>query len=152
DPVALGVVKSIASPGGNVTGIWMFGGADALIGKRIDLLKEVVPGLSQIGVLVSSGDPSDEITMKLLPAAARALGVSTKIFDVRTDAELDAAVAQAASDRVQGLFVNQNPFFFSRRVKVAALAANARLPAIYGYRECAEVGGLLSYGSSLPAA
>jgi putative ABC transport system substrate-binding protein len=116
------------------------------------LLKEIVPGLSRIGVLVSSGDPSDEIALKLLPAAARALGVSIKIFDVRTDAELEAAVAQAASDRVQGLFVNQNPFFFSRRVKVAALAANARLPAIYGYRECAEVGGLLSYGSSLPAA
>jgi putative ABC transport system substrate-binding protein len=152
DPVALGVVKSIARPGGNVTGIWMFGGADALIGKRIDLLKEVVPALSRIGVLVSSGDPSDEIILKLLPAATRALGVTHKVFDVRTNAELDTAFAQAASDGLQGLFINQNPFFFARRAEVAALAARARLPAIYGFREFAEAGGLMSYGSSLPAA
>ena len=152
DPVALGVVKSIARPAGNVTGIWLFGGQDALVGKRIDLLKEVVPDLSRMGVMVSSGDPSDEIVVGLLPAATRALGVTHKVFDVRTDAELDAAFAQVAHDGLQGLFINQNPFFFGRRAKVAALAASARLPAIYGYREFAEAGGLMSYGSSLPAA
>ena len=152
DPVALGVVKSIAQPGGNVTGIWMFGGQDALIGKRIGLLKEVVPTLSRIGVMVASGDPSDEIVLRLLPEATRALGVTYKVFDVRTDAGLDAAFAQAAGDSLQGLFINQNPFFFARRAKVASLAANARLPAIYGFREFAEAGGLISYGSSLPSA
>jgi putative ABC transport system substrate-binding protein len=152
DPVALGVVKSIARPGGNITGIWMFGGADALIGKRIDLLKEIVPAMSRMGVMVSSSDPTDEIVLKLLPAATRALGVTTKVFDVRTNADLDAAFAMAAGDGLHGLFVNQNPFFFARRAKVAALAANARLPAIYGFREFAEAGGLMAYGSSLPAA
>jgi putative ABC transport system substrate-binding protein len=152
DPVALGVVKSIARPGGNVTGIWMFGGDDALVGKRIELLKEIVPALSRIGVMISSGDPSDEIVLRLLPAATRALGVTTKVFDVRTDAELEAAFAQAARDGLQGLFISQNPFFLARRAEVAALTARARLPAIFGFREHAEAGSLMSYGSSLPGA
>ena len=152
DPVALGVVKSIARPGGNITGIWTFGGQDALIGKRIGLLKEVVPAMSRMAVLVASGDPSDKIAMNLLPAATRALGVTAKAFEVRTTADLDAAFAGAARDGMQAVFVNQGPFFFSRRGEIAALAARFRLPAIYGYREFAEVGGLMSYGSSLPAA
>ena len=152
DPVALGVVKSIARPAGNVTGIWMFGGDDALVGKRIELLKEIVPALSRIGVMISSGDPSDEIVLRLLPAATRALGVTYKLFDVRTTAELEAAFAQAASEGMQAVFINQNPFMFSRRAEIAGLAARARLPAIYGYREHADVGGLISYGSSLAGA
>jgi putative ABC transport system substrate-binding protein len=152
DPVALGVVKSIARPGGNVTGIWMFVGDDALVGKRIELLKEIVPALSRMGVMVSSGDPSDEIILRLLPAATRGLGVSYKVFDARTTAELDAAFAQATSEGMQAIFINQNPFMFSRRAEIAALAARARLPAMYGYREHAEVGGLISYGSSLAGA
>jgi len=152
DPVVLGVVKSIARPGGNVTGIWVFGGNDALVGKRIALLKEVVPALSRMGILVYRGDATDAVVLRLLPAAARALGVTTKVFEVRTPTELDAAFAQAARDGMQGLFINQTPFFLTRRVEIAALAASARLPAIYGYREFAEVGGLMSYGSSLSAA
>jgi putative tryptophan/tyrosine transport system substrate-binding protein len=129
DPVALGVVKSIARPGGNVTGIWMFGGDDALVGKRIELLKEIVPALSRMGVMVSSGDPSDEIILRLLPAATRGLGVSYKVFDARTTAELDAAFAQATSEGMQAIFINQNPLMFSRRAEIAALAARA--PAGY---------------------
>jgi putative ABC transport system substrate-binding protein len=152
DPVALGVVKSIARPGGNVTGIWLFGGNDALIGKRIGLLKEIVPGLSRIGVMAASGDRSDEIALTFLPAATRALGVTAKVFTVRTNVELDAAFGQAADDGLQGLFINQSPFFFTRRAGVAAMAARARLPAIYGYREHVEAGGLMSYGSSLSGA
>ena len=152
DPVALGVVESIARPGGNVTGVWLFGGNDALIGKRISLLKEIVPGLSQIGVLAASGDQSDEIALKLLPAATRALGVTARVFKVRTDAELNAAFAQAARDHLHGLFINQSPFFFTRRAELAVLAARTRLPAIYGYREHVEAGGLISYGSSVSGA
>lgn len=152
DPVALGVVKSIARPGGNVTGIWMFGGTDALIGKRIGLLKEIVPDLSRIGVIVAADDPTKDIVLPLLPAATRALGVTYKLFEVRTLADLDAAISQAARDGLNGLFVDQSPFFLGRRRDVAALVARSRLPAIYGYREHAEAGGLLSYGSSLTAA
>jgi putative ABC transport system substrate-binding protein len=152
DPVALGVVKSIPRPGGNVTGIWLFGGNDALIGKRIALLKEIVPNLSRIAVMAATGDQSDEIAIKLIPAATSALGVTAKVFHMRTDAELDAAFAQAVRDGMQGAFVNQSPFFFTRRTAVAALAARAHLPAVYGYREHTEGGGLMSYGSSLSGA
>jgi ABC-type uncharacterized transport system substrate-binding protein len=152
DPVALGVVKSIARPGGNVTGIWQFGGNDALVGKRVALLKEIVPNLSRIAVMAATGDQSDEIAVKLIPAATSALGVTAKIFQMRTDAELDTAFTQAVRDGMQGAFVNQSPFFFTRRTKVAALAARAHLPAVYGYREHVEDGGLMSYGSSLSGA
>jgi putative ABC transport system substrate-binding protein len=152
DPVALGVVKSIARPGGNVTGIWMFGGTDALIGKRIGLLKEIVPDLSQIAVFVSADDLSKKIILPLLPEATRALGVTHKVYELHSVADLEAAFAQAPRDGMQGLFIDQSPFFLGRRSEIAALAARARLPAIYGYREHAEVGGLLSYGSSLTGA
>jgi putative ABC transport system substrate-binding protein len=152
DPVALGVVKSIARPGGNVTGIWMFGGTDALVGKRIGLLKEVVPELSRMGVIVAADDPTKNVVLNLMPAATRALGVTHKVFEVRTTAELEASIAQASRDNLQALFLNQDPFFMSRRTEVAALAARARLPAIYGYSEHVEAGGLMSYGSSLSGA
>jgi putative ABC transport system substrate-binding protein len=149
DPVALGVVQSIARPGGNVTGIWTFGGADALIGKRIGLLKEIVPELSRMAVMVASGDQVAEMTRRLLPAAASALGVTHKTFQVGSTAEFDVALAQAASDGMQAVFIDQSPFFLTRRAEVATSAARVRLPAIYGYREHAEAGGLISYGSSL---
>jgi putative ABC transport system substrate-binding protein len=152
DPVALGVVKSIARPGGNVTGIWMFGGTDALVGKRIGLLKEIVPELSRMGVIVAADDPTKNVVLNLMPAATRALGVTHKVFEVRTTAELEAAIGLASRDNLQALFLNQDPFFMSRRTEVAALASRARLPAIYGYREHVEAGGLMSYGSSLSGA
>ena len=153
DPVTLGIAKSIARPGGNATGIWTFGGGDdALISKRIELLKEIVPGLSRVGVMVSSGDPSDAITLRLLPKATSALGVTYKVFDVATTSELEAAFDQAAGEGMQAVFIEQNPFMFSRRTEIAAMAARVRLPAVYGFREHAEVGGLISYGSSLASA
>jgi putative ABC transport system substrate-binding protein len=151
DPVALGVVKSIARPGGNITGVWLFGGQDALVGKRIGLLKEIVPTLSQMGVMTAPGDPTDAVVLRVLPAAARALGVTTKVFEVRETSQLDAAFARASRDGTQGLFI-QSPFFLSRRDEIAAQAAKARLPAIYGFSEFAQAGGLISYGPSLRSA
>ena len=152
DPVALGVVKSIARPGGNVTGVWTAGGQDALVGKRIGLLKEIVPALSRIGIMISSTDATNEIVVQLLPVATRALGMTHKFFHVGSTAELDTAFAQASRDGLQGLFIDQSPFFLVRRAEVAALAAREGLPAIYGYREHAEAGGLMAYGSSLSGA
>ena len=152
DPVGLGVVKSIPRPGGNITGIWTFGGADALIGKRIGLLKEVVPNLSRIAIMIAAGDAAGETTKKVLPATARALDVTYKVFQLAATAEFDAVFAQVAREGWQGLFIDQSPFFLARRREVAAAAARVRLPAIYGYRDHAEAGGLMSYGSSLTAA
>jgi putative ABC transport system substrate-binding protein len=152
DPVGLGLVKSLSHPGGNVTGIWTFGGSDALISKRISLLKEVVPTLTRLGVLVVTGDPVTAVILERLPAAAGALGLTTKVFAVRTLADVDAAIANAAHEGMQGLFIDQSPLFMTYRAEIAALTERVRVPAIYGFRLHAEAGGLMSYGSSLPAA
>jgi putative ABC transport system substrate-binding protein len=151
DPVSLGVAKSIARPGGNFTGTWTMGGNDSLVGKRVELLKEVVPALLRMGVMIE-GVPPDEILLRHLAAATQSLGLTYQVFKVRTPAEFSAALEQAVRDGVQGLFVNQSSFFFADRGEVAAAVARAQLPAIYGFRENAEAGGLISYGSNLAAA
>ena len=149
DPIALGLVGSMARPGGNITGTWMFGD-DSLVGKRLEFLKHVVPGLARIGVLHNPGDPSDAIYQKQLPAAARALGVDVVVFEARAPAEFEAVFAASARDGMQALFVSQSPMFLSNRAQATAMAERVRLPAIYGFREFAEAGGLMSYGASLP--
>ena len=150
DPVALGLVSSITRPGGNITGIWMFAD-DSLVGKRLEFLKHVVPGLERIGVIINPDDSSDAIVLKRLPAAARALGMDFVVFEARAPADFETAFATSARDRMQALFVSQSPLFFSHRAEVAAMAARVRLPAIYGFREFAEAGGLMSYGANLPS-
>jgi putative tryptophan/tyrosine transport system substrate-binding protein len=151
DPVAMGLVSSITRPGGNITGIWLFGD-DSLVAKRLEFLKHVVPGLARIGVIINPGDQGDAIYLKRLPATARALGIHLVIFEARTLAEIEAVLAASARDGMQALFVSQSPLFFSHRAEVAAMAARVRLPAIYGFREFAEAGGLMSYGANLPSA
>jgi len=152
DPVAIGVVKSIAHPGGNITGVWTFGGADALIGKRINLLKEIVPGLARMGVLTVAGDATSELLLRLLPAATRSLDINYKVYEIRSVADLEDAFLRASREGMEALFIDQSPFFVTHRTETATLEALVRLPAIFGYREHAEAGGLMSYGSSLPAA
>jgi putative ABC transport system substrate-binding protein len=152
DPVALGVVKNLAKPGGNVTGIFAAGGADALTGKRLSLLKQVVPNLSRVGVMTAPGDSTDAIMLRLLPASTSALGLTYRVFEIGNSTKLDNVFTEAARDGLQGLFISQNPYFFTRRVEVATLAARVRLPAIYSFREHVEAGGLMSYGSSLTEA
>jgi putative tryptophan/tyrosine transport system substrate-binding protein len=149
DPVALGLVSSIARPGGNITGIWMFGD-DSLVGKRLEFLKHVVPGLARIGVIINPGDSADAIVLERLPATARALGIDFVVFEARTPAEFGTVFAASARDGMQALFVSQSPLFFSNRAQATAMAARVRLPAIYGFREFAEAGGLMSYGANLP--
>jgi ABC-type uncharacterized transport system substrate-binding protein len=151
DPVAMGLVSSITRPGGNITGIWLFGD-DSLVAKRLEFLKHVVPGLARIGVIINPGDQGDAIYLKRLPATARALGIHLVIFEARTLAEIEAVLAASTRDGMQALFVSQSPLFFSHRAEVAAMAARVRLPAIYGFREFAEAGGLMSYGANLPSA
>ena len=109
-----------------------------------------MPTIARIGVLVSPTEVQDSVIMHLLSAPAHALGLTVTIITVRDAAGIGAAFAAAARDNVQALFVSQSPFFNTHRVKIAAQAARARLPAIYGFREFADAGGLMSHGPSLP--
>ena len=147
NPVALGLVKSIARPGTNITGTWLAAN-EGLFGKRLALLKEVVPGLARVGVMFNP----DEIHMglRLLPPAARALDLELHFIEVRATSELDAAFAKAAREGMNALYIIGGPLFDSNRRAVAAIAERVRLPAIYVWREYAEAGGLISYGPSLP--
>jgi putative tryptophan/tyrosine transport system substrate-binding protein len=149
DPVTLGVVKSIARPGTNVTGTWM-AGDEALGGKRLGMLKDIVAGVSRVAAMVNPDDASDAPLLRLLPAAAHALGLTLRFIEVREVSEFDGAFAGAARDGTQALLVGSSPFFLAHRSEVAATAARRRLPAIYGWREFVEAGGLVSYGPSLP--
>jgi putative ABC transport system substrate-binding protein len=149
DPVALGLVSSITKPGGHITGVWMFGD-DSLIAKRVEFLKHVVPGLARIGLIINPDDQTDTIYLQHLPTTALALGVDLSVFKARTVAEIEMVFTAARRDGMQALFVSQSPLFTSNRTQVTALATSVRLPAIYGFREYAEAGGLMSYGANLP--
>jgi putative ABC transport system substrate-binding protein len=147
--MALGLAISMARPGGNVTGFWMEGD-EGLIGKRISLLKDAVPGITLVGVMVDSGSLDDGIGLKGLAAAAHALGVSYRVLQVRTAAELESAFATATREGLQGLHISHSGLFDANRAEVTALAAQEHLPAVYGLREFAEAGGLLSYTANVP--
>jgi putative tryptophan/tyrosine transport system substrate-binding protein len=149
DPIALGLVKSIPRPGTNVTGTWL-AGDDALVGKRLGLLNDVVPGVSRVAAMVNPGDATDTPLLRLLPATAHALGLELLIIEARAASELPVAFANVARDGVQALFISSGPLFSSHRREIVAMAARVRLPAIYGWREFPEAGGLVSYGPSLP--
>ena len=149
DPTVVGLAASMARPGGNVTGFWLEGD-EALVGKRLDLLKLAVPGISRVGVMVNPDDASDANPIKALPAAARALGLAVRVLDVRSAAEVEPSFAAAVREGLQGLHVSQSPLFYANRAQVTAMAARAGLPAVYGFREFAVAGGLISYAASLP--
>jgi ABC-type uncharacterized transport system substrate-binding protein len=149
DPTAVGLAASLARPGGNVTGFWAEGD-EALIGKQLDLLAHAVPGISRVGVMVNPDDTTDARSLKALPAAARALGLVVRVLDVRAAAEFEPAIAAAVREGLQGLHVSASPLFYANRTQVTAIAARAGLPAIYGFREFAMAGGLISYAASLP--
>jgi putative tryptophan/tyrosine transport system substrate-binding protein len=148
NPVILGLAGSLARPGGNVTGFWF--DDEGLTGKRFELLKEAVPGTARVGIIVNPDDATDNNILKSFPAVTRALDLTVRIFEVRTPTELESAFMTATREDLQGLQISLAPMFFSHRATLATLAANARLPAIYGMREFATVGGLMSYGASLP--
>jgi putative ABC transport system substrate-binding protein len=151
DPMAAGLAVSMARPGGNVTGIWTEGD-EALIGKRLELLKEAAGGLSRVGVLVDPANPSEAATLQSLPAATRALGLAARVLEVRGAADLESAFATAEREQLHGLHVSSDPLFLTYGAEIVALAARAGLPAIYSFREFPAGGGLMSYAPSLPAA
>ena len=148
DPVKHGLVASLARPGGNVTGINIF--ALELESKRLELLRELVPGAVRIAVLVDPANAvATESTLRVVVAAARAMGLQIQVFNASTSREIDAAFATLVNERPDALFVGAGPFWIDRRVQIAQLAARHALPAIYQDRLIAEVGGLMSYGASL---
>jgi ABC-type uncharacterized transport system substrate-binding protein len=149
DPIKAGWAQSIARPGENITGMWTLGG-DALVGKGLDFLRLAVPGLTRVGALLNPDDPTDKAQISQLPTAARAIGVAVELIQVRDLSNLNVLAEEIVRANVQGLFVGQTPFYLSRRAEIANVAARLRLPAVYGWRQFAEAGGLMSYGPNLP--
>jgi putative ABC transport system substrate-binding protein len=148
DPVRLGLVASIARPGGNLTGINLFN--SELVAKRLDLLRELVPRAARIAVLVTPTDgESSETTVRDAEAAARAIGLQIQILNANTGREIDSAFETVARDGYEALFVGASPYLAGRRVQLAQLAAFNHVPATYSNREYVEVGGLMSYGTSI---
>ncbi len=145
-PVEIGLVPSLGRPGGNITGT-SFNAAE-LAGKRLELLKELVPSLRRVAVLSYPPYPTNAMQLKEAEVAARTLGMQLEPAPVRGPNDLDAAFKAVRG--ADGLLQLDNPFFTTHRARVAELAARSRLPAIYGYRQMVEVGGLMSYGPDVP--
>jgi len=144
DPVKLGLVASLARPGGNLTGINFLGGE--LNAKRLALLHELVPKAVRIAMLVNPANvPVTETTLRDIPDAARAMGLQIQILNASTRSEIEAAFATLVRDRADALYVAGDVFFTSRRVQFATLAASYRIPASYPSRQAVEAGGLMAY-------
>jgi ABC-type uncharacterized transport system substrate-binding protein len=151
DPVKLGLVASLARPGGNLTGINFF--AVELAAKRLELLRDLVPGAARLAVLVDPANAAiTEGTVVAVQTAARAMGLEIKVLNASTSREIDLAFATFVRERPDALFVSSGPFFTTRRLQLAQWAARHAVPAIYAGREYAVAGGLMSYGASLPDA
>jgi putative ABC transport system substrate-binding protein len=146
DPVKLGLVASLAHPGGNATGINFF--YQEVEAKALGLLHELVPKAVRIALLVNPANvPTAEATLRDIPEAARAIGLEVQVLNASDSREIEVAFATMVRDRVDALFVAPDGFFVSRRVQFATLATRHGIPAIYWTREFVEVGGLMSYGT-----
>ncbi len=144
DPVGLGVVASLARPGGNVTGLSIFN--EEIIGKRLELLKELVPGLTRVAVLRNPIVAAHATFWQETEVAARKLGVALQPFEVRGPEDFEAAFGAATRGNAQALIAFDDSLTLAYRPQIVALAASSRLPAMYGFREFPDEGGLMSYG------
>ena len=148
DPVGMGLVASLARPGGNLTGINFLN--RELTAKQPELLRELVPAATRLAVLVNPANATiTETTLRDAGPAVAAMGLQIQIIRASTNREIDAAFAAIASDRSTALFVAADPFFNSRRVHLSLAAMRHEIPAIYSGREYSEVGGLITYGSDI---
>jgi putative ABC transport system substrate-binding protein len=159
DPVRSGLVASLGHPGGNVTGLTAFG--SDLGGKRLELLKELIPRLSRIGVLWNPATPAKmpdgpqmnrpaQVGLEKIEEAGRALGVQVQSFAVRRPSDFSDALEAATRERIGALIVEEDSLTYSERSRIIEFAAAHQLPAIYGYRDYVVSGGLISYGAILP--
>jgi putative tryptophan/tyrosine transport system substrate-binding protein len=148
DPVALGLVASLARPGGNLTGINFFGGE--LTAKRLELLRELVPAAARVAVLVNPANAEyTETTVREVGAAGRAIGLQTNVLQASTIPEINAAFAMFVRERPDALFVGHDPFFARRRIQLVHLATRYAVPASFSARDFVEAGGLMSYGANI---
>ena len=148
DPVGTGLVAGLARPGGNATGFWSL--SAELEAKRVQLLKEAIPGLSRLAVLFNPSDPAAAAMSRAAEDGAGSSAVQLRFVEVRDPATaLEAAFQAALEAHAEALAVQSSPTFFAHQTRIAELAIAHRLPTIYGYRPLAEAGGLMSYGTNL---
>ena len=147
DPVRLGLVASLARPGGNLTGINFFN--TEVTAKRLELLRVLVPAATRVAVLLNpTGPPDTETTLRDMEPAARAMGLQIQVLNASNSRDINAAFATLVRGRPDALFVAPDPFFLSRRMQLAIQSARHAVPATFASREYAEVGGLMSYGTN----
>ncbi len=144
DPVALGLVRSLARPGGNVTGLSIQ--TVELVGKQLQLLKQVVPKASRVAFLTNPSNPGSALQLREAETAARSLRVQLQVLEARRADELDGAFATMIRELAGAVLVPADPGFFLYRTQISDLAMKSRLPAMFALREHAEAGGLLAYG------
>ena len=150
DPVERGLIASLARPSGNLTGVSML--SVGLMGKRLELLSDLLPQAKVIALLVNPNNPTTDRVVRDVEEAARAKGLQAPILKAATEGEIDAAFASLVQLRADGLVLGADPFLSTRREQVVALASRHALPAIDQQREFAEAGGLMSYGPNFTAA
>ena len=144
DPVTQGLVTSLSRPGGNLTGVAWLG--ESMGGKRLELLGEIVPNATVIGILVNPKNPDSIFEMRNVQDAARLLGHQISVLNASSEPEFDTVFARAVQQRVGAVIVATDPFFSNQRARLARLAARHAVPTIYDRREFVESGGLISYG------
>src|SRR5215813_491335 len=149
DPVGLGLIESLARPGGNITGLSHSVGAETF-GKELELLKEIAPEVHRVAVLSDPTHPSHAPAISNVKIAAQALKVELQLLEARGSNEFDGAFAAMSKERVGALLVLPGPVFNLHRARLVDLAAENRLPSMYGFREYVRAGGLISYGPNLP--
>ena len=147
DPVTYGFVTSLARPGGNITGASLL--IPELSAKRLELLREIVPGLSRAAVLWNAANPFRALDLKVAQAGARALGMTLQSLEVRGPDDFDRAFEAASRERARGLITLEDPLTFTQRTRIVSLAAKHRVPAIHGLSAFVDAGGLMSYAPNL---
>ena len=147
DPVKTGIVPSLNRPGSNVTGVYQF--TTGLEGKRLGLLHEMIPKASTLAVLIHPNNPASELQQRDVQETANRLGVQLAVLRANAESEFDAAFASAVKQQAGALLVAASPFFNTKRQQLVLLATRYGLPAIYEWRDFAEAGGLMSYGTRL---
>ncbi len=149
DPVAVGFVASLAKPGGNVTGVSLL--APEVAGKRVQLLKQLIPSIARIAVLWNPDDPTVHLSVEETQAAAATLALTLQILETRNPDAIDGAVLAASNERAEAIVLMPTPLFDGRAERIARLAIQNRLPTLYFSKEAVKVGILMSYGPDLAA-